>query len=507
VHGVELTFLGAERTLRLGVTQSLVTEFHSSTSVFEGTPGERYWDIKNRTDLVLMHGSASLNLRMDAHAFINTEDQSGHRSQASLAKISLSTIQRSFEVTGGDFYIRVGRGLALDLTRVSELSRDTTLRGGQVRARASWISAAAFAGWVNPLAVDDATELPVKAPSDVIYGALVEVRPHRALSIASHYVGSSLEAMESAANATHTIGGRFELPSLWGKLAVYGELNYLYRAYSPQLPSGTGTYASITGNFGPLAVLAELKFYKELQLSNSVGPRPGDLMVYNRAPTLARPAQEVTNNDNVIGPRLRLDLRVGPLATVVYASYAWFFNSSPTLDAGFFDNGGPGHDVFGGIQQPLRHGSLEISGGYRVETSKVSGKDDYRTAYEQAFVEADLTLAVAAGHTLDLQAQYRKVNKAINQFSDCFVMIGYRPSKYGSAAFTYEHSSEMASSAPEAGAARTHFYSFVGTLNFTPTSHVRLLAGSTRGGSRCVDGLCRVVPPFIGTKIELVIQI
>ena len=40
----------------------------------------------------------------------------------------------------------------------------------------------------------------------------------------------------------------------------------------------------------------------------------------------------------------------------------------------------------------------------------------------------------------------------------------------------------------------------------TPSSNLRVFAGTSRGGLKCVSGICRVFPPFSGVKGTLALR-
>jgi hypothetical protein len=508
---VELALPGKDRTVRLGLTQTLIGEYHADVDVVDGNESPAYFDVKNRTGIVLQHGTTSFSLRFDAHGFAGAEDNEvkgfSYEDRASLEKISLSTTQRAFELTMGDFGVRVGRGLALDLTKVDELYRDTTLRGTQARLTTRFVNAQLFGGWVNPLAIDDFEEAPVQIPDDVIGGGRLEVRPHRIVALGLHYVGGGLESrLHKTRNATHTIGGSVELPSPVGWLSLYGEFNFMRQARDVDVLTGTGTYFNATANLGPVAVLLEFKFYQHLQFVNVFGDNEWDTQIYHRPPTLMWSKQEVINNHDVIGPRARLDYSVGKLGTTLWASYGHFFRSDASPDVAFFDSGVNVDDVFGGVQQALRGGALDVTGGYRQDRRS---QDDGEavTDYSQAFAEVELSLAVWRGHSVELETLYRKVEKSAEEFSEFHISVGYRPRWWIAGSVTYEYSDEITDTNPaDAITVRNHFGGVTGTVNFTPASYARVFAGTTRGGVRCIDGFCRQIPPFMGLKIETVLQ-
>ncbi len=62
------------------------------------------------------------------------------------------------DVTAGDFYLQLGRGLVFSVRKIDEVGVDTTVRGGKVRVATTvggWrIEATAFGGQLNPVRID-----------------------------------------------------------------------------------------------------------------------------------------------------------------------------------------------------------------------------------------------------------------------------------------------------------------------------------------------------------------
>lgn len=234
--------------------------------------------------------------------------------------------------------------------------------------------------------------------------------------------------------------------------------------------------------------------------------RPPQLL-YHRPPTLMWKKQQVLNNHDVIGPRIRLDYRVERWNTNIWASYGHFFRSDAAPDTGFFEMGASVNDVFGGLQIQHRRGSLDLTGGYRVDTLDRDGEKI--TDFSHAFAEAELSVQVYKQHSVEFEALYRKIEKVAESFWDVHFSVGYRPSKYFSGAVIYEHTTEYSNrygDLPAEISPRRHFGGVTGTANITPSTYVRLFAGSTAGGERCIDGQCTYFPPFIGARLTLVAQ-
>jgi hypothetical protein len=75
------------------------------------------------------------------------------------AKLWLGYTQPGLDVTAGDFYAQLGRGLVLSVRKIDELVIDTTIRGGKIAFDHSFgkfkIGATALAGQLNPLRIDE----------------------------------------------------------------------------------------------------------------------------------------------------------------------------------------------------------------------------------------------------------------------------------------------------------------------------------------------------------------
>ncbi len=77
------------------------------------------------------------------------------------AKYYVGYTTRDVELTAGDFYAQLGRGLVLSVRKLDELSSDTTVRGGRATARIRAgdfrLRLTALGGSMNPLRIDEAS--------------------------------------------------------------------------------------------------------------------------------------------------------------------------------------------------------------------------------------------------------------------------------------------------------------------------------------------------------------
>ncbi|MCA9673380.1 MAG: hypothetical protein KC503_47655 [Myxococcales bacterium] len=495
-------------TLRLALTQSNLFEYHSDFDFIDDATPKRFFDIKNRTDILLMHASTTLHVRFDGNWYINAANDGIFGQRQTLEKISLSTVQRNFELAAGDFYQRIGRGMALELTKIGEFTRDISIRGGRLAIRIADVQALGFVGFINPLEVDSVTEYVRDIPEDVVGGGEIKARLSRYATFSAHYVGlKQNNRLDIDEKISHVLGGSLLLPRLGGRLTIYAEGNYLSQTEGETATRGSATYASATLALGAVSLLAEFLFLNDFQLRNDYGPDPnnadfgGDhnVYIYTRPPTLTRSEQDILDTKDKIGGRIRGDLRLGK--TWIWVSYLYGRRSEsggPVLEDSL-----PIHDVFGGISFQITKGwKLFVEGGYRFDKLSNGNVD-----YSQSFAAFKLGGTLFREHTLEFQGRIRDMQKLDNDWWDMFLTVSYRPSKYFSGGLTYEYTKEHADRIDDPAAnPRRHFGGVTLTANFTGTSYLRFYGGSTRGGLRCVDGFCRVFPPFIGAKGELVLQ-
>ncbi len=75
------------------------------------------------------------------------------------SKLWVGYSQKGLDVTVGDFYVQLGRGLVFSVRKIDELAIDTTVRGGKISGSYEKgpmrLSAMLFAGQMNPLRVDE----------------------------------------------------------------------------------------------------------------------------------------------------------------------------------------------------------------------------------------------------------------------------------------------------------------------------------------------------------------
>lgn len=298
------------------------------------------------------------------------------------SKLFVTYAQPGLDITLGDFYAQLGRGLVLSVRKVDELGVDTTIRGAKVDYKANFadwrLGATALAGYTNPLRVDEATGrqlsqsttgarevlFPLAPPPnntayvpnaqatfspDAIYGGRIE-GGHRTVQIGVQ--GVQLERDSNAAfldgtdphparNARRIRNGSVSInvPNLAGHGTFYAEFagqqldentaqnpNKLQREDLSRLTGGTAVYTNVSLFAGDFTFSLDGKYYNHFYpLIGSVSGQVTDFsLVQYSAPPTTEPIWSDTQfnlfNVCVLGGRARIDYRA-TTDMLIYGSF------------------------------------------------------------------------------------------------------------------------------------------------------------------------------------------
>jgi hypothetical protein len=434
-----------------------------------------------------------------------------------IEKWGIEYSSRAFDAVIGDYYVSFGRGLVLSIRKVDELGIDTTLRGGKLVYHQDRVAAALVLGVTNMQNVDEATGRtiadyppentflrPVAAPRDFIGGARAEYRFLDRVNVGVHEVGG-IQAINATAGAHARndsflmYGGTIDSPHALKWLGVYFEGAGQTTSASDVRHSGYALYGAINGYFGPLTLQIEIKDYVQYQpWKASV---PGGYVEFLPVQYLQPPTAERVLTElqaplfDVRGARARADLRVRDWL-LLYASYAYFEDDSqPTAPLSF-------HDPYAGAEIRWNRGQSHFfpSGGYRLEWDRAMHAEHQHIGH----VEWDGTQTLPRGLSIETQGFVLIRNEPVLMVppwteGNAYLALKWTPYLVGTVG--YEWTTLQSSS-------RTHHY-FSGALqwNITTASSLRIFVGGTRGGLKCISGVCRVFPPFSGARIELVVRL
>ena len=454
-------------------------------------------------------------------------------------RIALTYSGRKVEATIGDHYVSLGRGLTLSLRKVDELGSDTDLRGGRVVVRHGPASGTLVAGVTNINNVDEATGRSALDPQDRIIGGRLTGTLYDLVTL-----GAQGAAFLYRRNATDTQGtddraftGGFSLdaPRLWGRGNAYLEYAHASRHIADaDAPGGDALYWALTGYHRSLSLLLEGKYYDGFpQVSTSLETASDSFSTirYNNPPTVERVLADMDSVSPVLyvaGTRLRADYALTP-DVAPYLSYAYFYDW--TSDGALLDI----HDPYGGVsvywQEHRSHAG--VSGGLRHSQERANTDPDEPLHPSQlhsldAHVEVVAAQALTTRLSLEVTGRHRYRQKRLGidepaRWNEGEWALGLRYSPLLVVAVAYEYTTEPDLPRPpccspdnlalcQSGqpmCENYHRLSYVNgqvSWNFRSGSSVRLFAGGQRGGLRCVSGVCRQFPPFMGIKAEAVVR-
>jgi hypothetical protein len=422
---------------------------------------------------------------------------------------------RGFEAVIGDYYVSFGRGLVLSIRKIDELGIDTTLRGGKFVYHARELAAALVIGVSNMQNVDEATGRtvadwapeatflrPVPAPRDFIGGARAEYRFFDRVNLGLHEAGGIQAIDATSGQARHDsyfmYGGSIDAPRLLRRLGLYFEGAGQQVSIGDVRHSGYALYGAINGYFGPLILQLEIKDYVQYRpwkASIRGGYAEFAPVQYLSPPTAERVVTELQAPlYDVRGPRLRADWRVNSWL-LLYASYAYFEDdSTPDTPLAF-------HDPHGGAEIRWNEGASHLfpSGGYRLEWDRARHDEHQHVGH----IEWDGTQRLPYGLSIETQGFVlfrREPQLLAPPWTEGNAYFALKWTPYVVATFGYEWTTLRSNAA-------THHY-FNGALqwNWTTASSLRLFVGGTRGGLRCISGVCREFPPFTGARLEIALR-
>lgn len=474
------------------------------------TDDDAYGELFGRLNLSTLREAWQIGLRLDTATLVS----SPLADRYTLEKVSLGWSGRSIAVSVGDAYVSFGRGLALSLRKVDELGIDTTLRGAKVLVHEGALAGTLVAGYANINNVDEATGTSTDDPYDLVGGLQGQVLLADRLNLGAYGVAVAfrdalgLVPADAYTDRSYQFGVTMDAPRMTDRFGFYLEgMGQAARTASAADASvGFGLYGTAIGYLGRATLLFEGKAYGALTpLSPRFDVSAFDAVAYSSPPTVERVLQVIENpHRDIAGGRVRLDWSFSP-ALLAYASYGLFRDWHGYTDPASVGEVRPGtiHDPYAGVEarwNDARSWAI-ASGGWRVvvldESSAVVRGDGH--------LELDVAHALDDRWSLTLHGVHQERAKHESQIFDeelreGTLSVGFRLRPWITVAGGYDYTTEPTQ--PK----RDYFHGSLG-WDITPSSSLRLFAGSQRGGLKCVSGVCRVLPPFEGVKLTATLRL
>ncbi|HOX43406.1 MAG TPA: DUF6029 family protein [Myxococcota bacterium] len=501
-----------------------------------------YQDLRNQLTLKLAIERFRLSVRLESVTFfgeparaagrvpfsdhyVGEEDAPGNN-PTFFGKVSAGYDADAWRAELGDFYATFGRGLALRVHKSDPLGEDTTILGAKGWFTAGPVEVTALSGLTNASS-PDLYEKTVADPWDLVSGLSASARIADLVDVGAHGVWYLFDPAglndQASMLPDHTVlaGLRVEVPSLLEVASLYLEGDWLGSLPHPivegqetEWSHGYALYAHGHVALGDVSLDLEAKSYRGLDVTTRTpggddGQYNSAQLSYIRPPTLEPEDMEVENNHDVSGGRLELSYRPNSWDTLLLASYTGLWSK---------DYGSAGHryiyNLRGGVEQDfLGSGRARVLVGLREETPDYAGGLHQHLLYTTASVKIPLT----ERHSLELHGTHWKRHKRwADEPHDSIQgewVLGYAWSPWLAASLIFGYDTEPSGEteleifADRGGEPiRQAFLAGSLTLNLWSTAVIRVLGGQMRGGLKCIEGVCKVFPPFAGVRTDVTLR-
>lgn len=504
-------------------------ESHDDRDAFEGNSPRRGAEGIGRLDLRLRSADWIFSVVGTGFGRITERDDPARDDVIDLEEISLAgPLGQDLRVLVGDSRPRFGRGLVLDMASGGGCCGGAsavavTLRGARADLTAGPTTLTALGGLVHLPPLDPGTELRLESRNDAIGGARVQVRPSTHTAFALQYAAASLEPPEGVQAAGQQIAGvSAEIQPSGSGLGLYVEGAYSVRTIDARPQPGTALYLAADYSAGPVTFLIEGKDYNRFDFATlapvfvapdgAIPPIGGWPMApavrYHAPPTLERMGELLPADTNTLGGRGTVTLRVTREVTLdaAYVKQFYFHARGDEPRAGpngYFGRGTESQHVYGGVRAALDSGfELRAAGGVSGSVNVETGEEHAHANHGEVETEIPVTAGWSVGASADLRvrryigAEATLGSIGVSVRSPQGIRVGGR----------YEYSDEFKDYDPDDQVVpRRHYVSVDGRV---PLGRHEVFAylGSTAGGLRCLDGTCRMLPPFHGFRVGAILR-
>jgi hypothetical protein len=479
--------------LRLTVTDTLFSEYRAAAGG-RGPAGEEpfYGVFVNRLNLVASAGALTASQRIDLVQFIDGPSND-YVSEVIPERFNLRYRAGDWRFMGGDFYRQVGRGIALAIRKVDELGLDVALRGGEITWSGDNADASVFAGITNSVNIDSVNQKYIADPQDIITGASTEVSVTDGVRLGTYglYMQPK-EALGAEVDRVGTGGATVELQFMDSDLVLYMEGVGQHRETAGISGVGYAAYLSMDLALADWTVLVESLFMEAFEQKGSTNTGVNNRFNYSNAPTLERFDQEVLNNRDVAGFRVRAETSLLDGDLRLHGSL--MYRITDPLDE--FVRVDQMH-TFAGAEYSWDYGDSRIAGsaGYRMETQSFTGNEIKR------MIHADIDYLQRLSDALSLHVtsvnEFRTLQGTPYERGSLFLGVDW--ANVGGLTFEFGFDSQN-----KADNARNLFYAGILVAHLTERLELRGTVGTQRGGIKCIAGVCRQFPEFTGGRIEAI---
>jgi len=507
---------GKDLRLSVDITLTSAFEWHQNNFSFQ-RPAHTldYQDLQNRLNIDVVFGDYRVGGRLDTFTFFN-DDQAPCKTGSTFdckgqyipEKMYLKFRAGPVDFVAGDFYLTVGRGIALAIRKVDEFGLDTTLRGGRASIEQGDFRATIAGGFTNTNNLDPVQEVFFNDPNHFIFTTSLSQRLFNLMTLGAHYVyaDQSEKLGDSFFEAkSHIAGGSLDFKRLFNFLDVYFEGNVAQQLEGTIPNTGYALYTSFNAFLFPFTLQVEGQWYHKFAMIVSPTTQHDTVIVppfsYLNPPTMERQDLDTQGeNSNSKGFRVRLDYTLPSRQTVFFLNYMYRFGFTEVQEP---DKQLHIHHVYAGGEHRFGHtAQITFSGGLR----EITGFETWRLAHG----DIDASFHISPKHSIEFVTRYwwnrkqedlgTEIQERIYHIYDA--QLSYSISKLLSAAFLFSYTNEFTNE----GARQLYV---AGEIKFfiLQYGYIKVFYGQSRSGLRCVSGVCRIFPAFEGFRTELTFRL
>ena len=221
-------------------------------------------------------------------------------------------------------------------------------------------------------------------------------------------------------------------------------------------------------------------------------------MQYAALPTLERVAQQLEHTQREIsGGRIRADWAISPSVSV-YVNHGTFLDEMGYQDPESAEvRPGMIHDPYAGVDARIGPHRIHAEAGVRMVML------DGLMVRQDGHVDFDVQGGFDGGSSVALQITHLERSEVLPfdspEWREGTIQLGYRKRPLFAVSAILDYTTDK-------NAPNVWYPGASAEWEFAPSSNVRLFAGSSRGGLRCVSGICRTFPPFEGVKLTATLR-
>ena len=484
------------------ITNTLDTAYWSTIDGFEDQDG--FVATIDRLNLLTSYISPDASLtswvRLDSIVYNNPPSAERFETQVIPERLQLNYEDKSWNLTGGDFYRQLGRGLLLSLRKGDEVATDIAIRGGQAQWSNESEKLSAFGGFTNPVNVDPVNMQTLEDLNDVIVGTEWVSRSIPGIRFGLHSMALLPdENLIDSSYRDYRMGDGFWLQTgkFLDRFSLYLEGAHLAKRSAGKKSQGYAGYMTLDASVGDNQLLLEAMALDNMGVEGSKNGATQKLESYTKPPTLERIRDEVPSSTDVLGGRVAFSMPFRESGMSLTLNAMARLNNRKVINKLWEWHG---YSVFEFKSSEL-HQRLKAEVGYRRDYSPE------QKLIQKEMAHAYIDFGQGIGNSMELRlttdTEYRARPSEDPTVLEWYIRgstyLGLEDARWGSATFElgYDESESFADKP-------WLFYAGILSVDVWDAHQLRLTAGTQRGGLKCVAGVCRIFPAFKGAKLEWV---